>query len=77
MQMNEKLRELAESLPDGLDLRRYMGFQPPVRESSTLSSVAIFAAGLALGAGLVYLLAPNGDADADRDESLDEPAVAP
>lgn len=75
--MREKLRELAGALPDGIDLRSYLGMQPPVRDSSMLSSFAIFAAGLALGAGLVYLLAPEGETDAARDESLDEPAMVP
>jgi len=76
--MNEKLRELMSSLPDGFDLRSYLGSTPPQRDSSLLSNVAIFAAGLALGAGLVYLLSPNGDEeDAEQDPSRDEPAVAP
>lgn len=75
--MKDKLRELAESLPDGLDLRSYLGYAPPARDTSMLSSVAIFAAGLALGAGLVYLLSPNGEEGSEPDPALDEPAIAP
>ncbi|MGH7805943.1 MAG: hypothetical protein ACREQJ_16465 [Candidatus Binatia bacterium] len=71
------MRSLAEQLPDRDELLRTIGLQMRRDDSSILSSIAIFAAGLAIGAGVAYFLTEemrgNGAA-ADDDHA---PAVAP
>lgn len=72
------MSSLTDQIPDRDQLLRAIGLQVARQDSSVLSTLAIFAAGLAIGAGVAYLLtnelgSGNGAADAD-DMS---PATAP
>jgi hypothetical protein len=50
------MQSLSEQLPDRNELLRAIGLQVAREESSVFSTIAIFAAGFAIGAGVAYFL---------------------
>ena len=72
------MRTLTDQLPDRDEILRAIGLQVAREESSILSTLAVFAAGLAIGAGVAYILT-NGEFSlngASHDEEGEAPGAA-
>jgi hypothetical protein len=72
------MRTLTDQLPDRDEILRAIGLQVARPESSILSTLAVFAAGLAIGAGVAYILTNelSGNGASRDDDEEEAPGAA-